>query len=159
MTGSRSAYAAGLRLLARRELTAAQLRERLARRGHPPDEIEAAADRLRTEGALDDRRAARAYASTAVRVKGRGRLRVLRELEGLGLDPNTARAAVDAAFEEVDEADLLERAIERRWRGPIRDEAQLRRLHRYLVRLGFPATDALAALATRRGRTRGAEDP
>lgn len=159
MTASPRAYAAGLRLLARRELTTAQLRERLVRRGHAPDDVDAATERLRADGALDDRRAARAYASTAVRVKGRGRLRVLRELERLGLEADVARAAVDAAFDEVDEADLLERAIDRRWHGPIRDDAQLRRLHGYLVRLGFPSADALAALARRRGRTRGSGDP
>jgi regulatory protein len=144
------AYVAGLRLLARRELTTARLRERLLRRGCPPVEIEDALERLQADGALDDRRAARAQASTAARVHGRGRLRILRELEAAGVDDARAREAVEAAFAELDEAALIERAIDRRLRGPIDDERQLRRLHQYLVRLGFSPADALSALMRRR---------
>ena len=152
MTPPPRAYLTGLRLLARRELTTARLRERLLRREFAPDEVDAALDRLRAEGALDDRRAARAHASAAVRVKGRGRRRVARELEALGLDEDAIRAALDDAFAETDEAALLERAIDRRLRGPIRDQAHLRRLHQHLVRLGFSPAAALAALKRRRPR-------
>jgi len=152
MTATPPAYLAGLRLLARRELTHAQLRERLLDRDHPPDEVDAALARLRASGALDDARAARAFASTAVRVKGRGRLRVLRELEAAGVDAATARDAVEAALAETDETTLIDRAIDRRLRGPVRDQAHLRRLHQYLVRLGFPPAEALAALRKRRER-------
>jgi regulatory protein len=152
MTATPSAYLAGLRLLARRELTSAQLRERLLARGHPADEAEIAMARLRESGALDDGRAARAYASVAVRVKGRGRFRVLRELEATGVDEATAREALDAALAETDEAALLDKAIDRRLRGPITDETHLRRLHRYLVRLGFHPAEALDALRKRRRR-------
>ncbi len=150
MTPPPRAYLTGLRLLARRELTTAQLRARLMRRGLEPDDVDAALARLRADGALDDRRAARAYASAAVRIKGRGPLRVRRELDALGLDEDTVRAAVDEAFEDADEATLLDRAIDRRLRGPIRDQGHLRRLHQYLVRLGFGPAAALAALRRRR---------
>ncbi len=152
MTATAPAELAGLRLLARRELTEAQLRERLRARNHPPDEVDAAVAHLRASGALDDARAARAFASTAVRVKGRGRLRVLRELEAAGIDQATARDAVEAALAETDEPALLDRAIARRLSGPVRDQAHLRRLHQYLVRLGFPSAEALAALRKRRRR-------
>jgi len=153
MTASPPAYLAGLRLLARRELTGAQLRERLLARDHPPGEVDAALARLRETGALDDARAARALASAAMRIKRRGRLRVLRELGAAGVDEATARDALDAALAETDEAALLDKAIDRRLRGPIRDQAHLRRLHQYLVRLGFHPTEALAALRKRRSRT------
>ncbi len=149
MTDAPSAYDEGLRLLSRRELSSAQIRERLARHGHPPDAIDAALDRLRQDGALDDRRMARAYASTAARVKGRGRLRILRELEATGVDRETARAAVDDVFDEVDEAALLERALAKRLRGPLRDAGQFRRLHQYLTRLGFPPAAITGALKAR----------
>lgn len=153
MTSPPRAYVAGLRLLARRELTAAQLRERLLRRDYSPEDVDAAVDRLRETGALDDARAARAYASTAARVKGRGRLRVRRELEAAGVDDEAARAALDAAYAEVDEAALIERAIDRRLRGPLHDDAHLARLLQYLVRLGFPSSAALGALKKRRTRS------
>jgi regulatory protein len=143
------AYVTGLRLLARRELSTPQLRSRLAARGCPPDEVDAALERLRAEGALDDRRMARAAASTAARVRHRGRLRILRELEAAGVDRETAREAVEAVFDELDEAAVLERAIAKRLRGPIRDEAHFRRLHQYLIRLGFAPAAAAAALKAR----------
>ncbi len=150
------AYLAGLRLLARRELSSAQLHDRLAKRGCPEPEIDAALARLREEGALDDRRMARAYASTAARVKGRGRLRILRELDALGLDREIGRAAADEVFQEIDEAALLERALAKRLRGPIKDEGQFRRLHQYLTRLGFPPFAITTALKAR--YRRGAVD-
>lgn len=149
MTDAPDAYLTGLRLLARRELSSAQLRDRLAKRGCPEPEIAAALARLREEGALDDRRTARAYASTAARVKGRGRLRILRELDALGLDREIARAAADEVFEEIEEAALLQRALAKRLRGPIKDEGQFRRLHQYLTRLGFPPAAIIAALKAR----------
>ena len=53
-----SAYAAALAMLARRELSAAQLHERLLRKAYTPDEAETAVTRLRQERAVDDRRTA-----------------------------------------------------------------------------------------------------
>ncbi len=149
MNDAPDAYLAGLRLLARRELSSVQLRDRLAKRGCPDFEIEAALARLREEGALDDRRMARAFASTAARVKGRGRLRILRELEAQGLDREVARAAVDEVFDEIEEPALLERALAKRLRGPIRDEGHFRRLYQYLTRLGFPPSAITASLKAR----------
>jgi regulatory protein len=149
MNDAPDAYLAGLRLLARRELSSVQLRDRLAKRGCPDLEIDAALARLREEGALDDRRMARAFASTAARVKGRGRLRILRELEAQGLDREVARAAVDEVFDEIEEPALLERALAKRLRGPIRDEGHFRRLYQYLTRLGFPPSAIAAALKAR----------
>ena len=48
------AYVTALRLLARRELSEAQVRARLARREFESDEIDAAVARLQEERALDD---------------------------------------------------------------------------------------------------------
>jgi regulatory protein len=154
MSDAPDAYVAGLRLLARRELSAAQLRQRLVARGCLDAAIGAALDRLRSEGALDDRRAARAYASTAARVKGRGRLRILRELDTMGIDQEISRAALNEIFDEIDEPALLERALARRLPGPIRDDGQFRRLHQYLTRLGFPPAAIIAALKARDRRGR-----
>jgi len=52
------AYLDALRMLARRELSEAQIRQRLARREHEPDLIDEAAARLKEERALDDVRVA-----------------------------------------------------------------------------------------------------
>ncbi len=146
---SLSAYQTAVRLLARRELSTGQLRDRLAQRELPPSEIEAAITRLTRERAVDDARTALAYARRAAEVKLRGQSRARREIEALGIDPATARRAVAEVFDEVDEESVLERAIAKRLDGPIRDRAQLRRLYQALLRQGFPPDRVAAALGTR----------
>jgi hypothetical protein len=57
----------------------------------------------------------------------------------MGIDPETAREAVDGVFHEVDEGMLLERALARRLRGGavVASAAEYRRLYQYLLRQGF----------------------
>ncbi len=140
-----------LRLLAGRDLTTSQLRERLLRRGLPADEIDLTLDRLTRGGLLDDARTAVAHARRAVLVKLRGRHRARRELEALGIDPPVAERALATVFDEVDEAAVLERAIARRVRGPVCTRTELRRLHEALVRQGFARDEVAAALLARTG--------
>ena len=152
------AYLAGLEMLARRELSEAQLRTRLARRKFSETDIEAAVDRLSRERALDDRRTALACARTEVAVRRRGRFRVLRRIQSLGIASETAREAIDEVFADVDETMLLQEALERRLRrGLTLDEpASVQRIHRYLIAQGFdPAS--VAMLLRRRARAAIAE--
>jgi len=53
-----SAYSYALTLLARREFTAFELRERLLKKDFPEPEADEAIGRLRADGTLNDRRAA-----------------------------------------------------------------------------------------------------
>ena len=149
-----SAYLAGLQWLARRELSEAQVRQRLVRRGYEPEAIDAAVTRLREERALDDRRVASAIANTETRVRGRGRLRVKRQIEAAGISSVTAQEAVEAAFAEVDSDALLAAALERRLRGraTIADDREFQRLFRYLAAQGFESDRVLAALRSRRAK-------
>ncbi|HEY3162613.1 MAG TPA: regulatory protein RecX [Vicinamibacterales bacterium] len=145
------AYVAGLTLLARRELAEAQLRTRLARRKFDEDEIDAAVTRLRRERALDDRRTALACARTEVRLRHRGRARVVRQIEALGIARDVARDAVAEVFADIDETELLERALDRRLRRglELNDAAAVRRVHRYLLGQGFDPDRVAALLRTR----------
>jgi regulatory protein len=133
------AYVTALGLLARRELAEAQLRTRLAKRKFNDDEIDGAMTRLRRERALDDRRTALACARTQVRINHRGRARVVRHIEALGIDRDIAREAVAEVFAELDENALLEQALDRRLRHglSLSDAAVFRRVHRYLLGQGF----------------------
>ena len=140
-----------LRLLASRDLSTSQLRERLLRRRLPAGEIERAITRLTAAGLLDDARIAVAHARRAVQVKLRGRRRARQELHALGIDPPVANRALAAVFDEVDEGAVLERAVARRVEGPIRTRAEFRRLHRALLRQGFPPDEVTAALLARTG--------
>ena len=145
-TRSPSAYHVALRLLARRELSTGQLRDRLTRRELPSSEVEAAIARLTHERAVDDTRTALAYARRAAEVKLRGQSRTRREIEALGIAPEIARRAVAEVFDEVDEESVLTRAIAKRLDGRIRDRAQFRRLYQTLLRQGFPPDRVAAAL-------------
>jgi len=147
----RAAYVAGLKMLGRRELSEAQVRERLARRGHEPDSVDAAVARLLEERAIDDVRVAEAIVRTQSSTRGRGRLRVLREVERAGIAAALARRAVDEVFGGLDPDALLEASLAKRLaRGePVADEAEFRRLYRYLMGQGFEADRIIAALKAR----------
>jgi regulatory protein len=145
------AYVEGLKLLARRELSEAQLRQRLARRQFGSNDIDAAVDRLRGERALDDRRTALACARTEVRLRQRGRVRVVRQIESLGIARDVAKSAVAEVFAELDEAALLEQALEKRLRrgASLDDAADVRRVHRYLIGQGFDPSRVTALVRSR----------
>ena len=145
---ARAAYLDALRMLARRELSEAQVRQRLTRRNHPGDAVDAAIDRLREERAIDDERVAEAIARTQTSVKRRGELRVRRQIEQAGIVPATARRVARRAFEAVDADELLKASLQRRLRGRQKaaNQLELRRLYRYLVGQGFEPDRVLAAL-------------
>jgi regulatory protein len=147
----RDAYLDGLRMLGRRELSEAQVRQRLARRGYEPGSVDAAVARLREERAIDDARVAEAIVRTQSSIRGRGRLRVLREVESAGIAAGIARRAVDDVFDGLDPDALLEASLARRLdeRQPIADDAEFRRLYRYLIGQGFEADRVIAVLKAR----------
>ena len=149
--GADRAYIVALKWLAQRELSEAQVRTRLSRRQFDDDDIEAAVARLGRERALDDHRTALACARTQVRLKHRGRARVLREVEALGISRATARHAVADVFGEFDEHALLEQALEQRLRRglSLADPSVLRRLHRHLVSQGFDSGEVVSLLRRR----------
>ncbi|MGE5244535.1 MAG: regulatory protein RecX [Betaproteobacteria bacterium] len=148
------AYLDALKMLGRRELSERQLRERLARKEHAPEDVDAAVDRLRAERALDDNRVAEAIARTEATVRRRGRLRAVRQIESAGIDRDTARRAADGIFESVDASALLEAALAKRLRGreAIADDREFQRLYRYLVGQGFESDQVVRALKSRRSR-------
>ena len=147
-----TAYIDALKMLGRRELSEAQVRQRLAQREHGRDEIEAAVERLKSERAIDDARVAAAMARTESVLKRRGKLRVKRRLEGAGLAPETVRHAMEDVVGQVDDDALLEAAIARRLRNRERagDDHELQRLYQHLIRQGFEPEKVSRALRTRR---------
>jgi len=146
-----NAYLTALRQLARRELSEAQLRQRLSRRGFTPDDIDSAVTRLRQDGSLDDARTAAAIARSQLSLKKRGERRVRREIEAAGIASALADRAVAEVYGEVDADALLAAAIDRRL-GTRRldDDREMARLYRYLVGQGFESDRAMAALRKRR---------
>ena len=140
------AYIVALTMLSRRELSEAQIRTRLARKQFDDGDIDAAVERLRQDGALNDRRVALAAARLESAIRHRGRSRVIQKLRTLGIDSEIAAAAVNEVFEEVDEGALLDRAFERRLRGQAPkdlDEKGRARIVRGLAAQGFTIGDIL----------------
>ncbi len=146
------AYVDALRMLARRELSEAQVRQRLARREHSEEAIDEAVARLIAERAIDDGRVAEAIARSETSIRKRGRLRVTRKIQSAGVSASTAKRAVDEAFGAIDGDALLESALAKRLRRGTTaiDEREFNRLYRYLVGQGFEPDRVLARLRTLR---------
>jgi regulatory protein len=138
------AFAAGLRLLARREHSTLELTRKLDQRGFTAAAIEPALERLREDGYLSDARFAGALARHRA-AQGYGDLRIRAELAQHGLE----QALADGALEELG-GDWAEQALAQARRHflkpPETAEARARVL-RYLIQRGFAPGVARAALA------------
>jgi regulatory protein len=147
---SSDTYLTALKMLARRELSEAQLRQRLIRRQHDPDAIEATLARLKSDRSLDDERVAGAIARSETGLKKRGRYRVTRQIEAAGIAPPIARRVVEETFASIDSDALIAAALEKRLRGrtSIADEREFNRLYRYLVGQGFEPDRVMTLLRT-----------
>jgi len=143
-------YLTALKMLARRELSETQLRQRLLGRQHDPDAIEATLTRLKSERNLDDERVAGAIARSETNLKKRGRFRVTRQIEAAGIASSIAKRVVDETFAAIDGDALLTQALARRLRGRTRieDDREFQRLYRYLVAQGFEPDRVMALLRT-----------
>ena len=139
-------------MLARRELSEAQVRQRLARRSHDTDQIDDAVARLKQEGAIDDRRVADAIARSETSLRKRGRLRVKRKIESAGISSSLAKQATDETFGAIDADALLDAALAKRLRHgkAVGDDREFNRLYRYLISQGFEPDRVLARLKKER---------
>ncbi len=85
--------AKAMELLARREHSRLELRQKLIQRGYSPAQIDPVLDRLIEECVLDESRYAELYASTRAD-KGYGPLRIARELRERGVPDDAVAAAL-----------------------------------------------------------------
>lgn len=152
---SKAAYFRALRWLTARELSEAQVRARLAEKGYTDIAINPAVERLLQDRTLDDRRAATAVARTEARVRRHGPHRVMGKLMAMRVDRELAKDVVRELFAEEHEESLLEKTLDIRLRGnPARlaDPRERRKILAYLVRQGFSASTASAAIRNRSKR-------
>jgi regulatory protein len=149
-----SAYVDGLKMLGRRELSEAQIRQRLARKEHDQQAIDEAVARLRGERAIDDVRVAAAIARTETSIRRRGKLRVRLQIERAGIAKAIARLAVDEVFGDLDGDAHIEAALDKRLRGreTIADDREFQRLFRFLTAQGFESDQVMKVLRARRPR-------
>ena len=139
-------YVAALRILSYRFNSETELRRKLGRKKFEREEIEAAIERLRGEGWIDDARFAGALVRTRA-VRSIGRRRLGQELQAAGVDRETAARAVSENVDPEREAELLKIAAAKRLRmlvrrhGPaVLETAEGRnKLTGYLLKQGYDA--------------------
>jgi len=132
----------GLRALARRAHSAAELRQKLQRRALDPAGVEPLLEDLAARGWLDDRRFALGYARYRAGTGRYGRARVARELHRRGVAQELMEEALAEVFpEEEQQRPLVRQRIARRLQGKKRPYSQrlLRSVYAGLLRAGFPS--------------------
>lgn len=114
-------------------------------------DADAAIERLKEIGYLDDKRFAEGYAAARVENEGFGRMRVVQDLRARRISGELAAQAVEQALGEKTEDELIDAFIARRMGstlagGPIEDERKLAAAYRKLRRAGFTSGGILRAL-------------
>ena len=134
-----AAFRTALRYLERRPFAAKDLARRLILKGHPPSAAEAARVRAEGMGLLDDARFTLHYVQTRA-ARGRGPLRLRRDLALLGVERGVVDQALTEAFgadgSEAPQAEAVARRRLTQLRGLPRP-VQRRRLLAFLARRGF----------------------
>ena len=135
-----AAQRAALRALARRAHARRDLERRLTRKQHPPAAVSMAVERLAARGLLDDRRFAERYAAVRA-TRGKGPVRIIKDLVDQGVDARVAEGAVRRALEEegIDPQVEARAAAAKRARqlGGLPPPVRRRRLLAFLVRRGY----------------------
>jgi regulatory protein len=132
-----SAYNKALGLLARREHSRRELRQKLGRSGYAGDETGEALDRLGDQHYQDDDRFAQVLIRSRT-AQGYGPMRLRAELKSHGLSDARIRSLLDAV--EIDWAETAAAQLRRRYgAGGTSDPAERARRAQFLLRRGFPA--------------------
>jgi regulatory protein len=141
----RSTYVRALDMLEARARGVAELRRLLIRKGEPAAEVDAAIDRLRDAGVLDDANFARQLTRSKAVGAGLSRRRIGQELARRGVARDVSNEAIEAVFEEdaVDEEASIERLARKKLRmlTKVDEAARKRRLYAFLARRGYDADD------------------
>lgn len=124
-----------MRWLARRDRTAREVAEYLARQGYTEAIVTDVLGRLRGEAYVDDQRLARQRAEHWCR-RGYGRLRARAELLARGVEPSIITAALDTVF--TNEHRRAQELLEQRFPSAHQDVRARARAYRFLCRRGFP---------------------
>lgn len=141
----RSTYDRALDMLEARSRGVAELRRLLIRKGEPEAEVDAAIERLRASGLLDDANYARQLTRSKALGAGHSRRRIQQELTKRGVAREVSDEAIAEVFEdeEVDEAASIERVARKKLRmlAKTDDATRKRRLYAFLARRGYDSDD------------------
>lgn len=139
-------------MLARRPYSVAEMRRALRRKFPEDAPVREAISKLQQLHFLDDRKFALQYASFLVRHRAFGPDRVRRELQIKRISPSLIDSALNSAFEENSEEQLLERALDKKLRHlqlPLAPP-KVYSLCQSLRRLGFRSDAIMRAVRSRK---------
>ena len=142
---------AALRMLARRPYSVAEMRRALEKKYPDSSQVPKAVARLRELHYLDDKKFAEHYASSLARNRAYGRYRIRRELKAKLVDYRQIEPALQQAFGETSERELLEQTLEKKVRT-LRLPLTRPRFHslcQSLLRRGFNSGDIIKAVRAR----------
>lgn len=127
--------------------TQSQLEQRLTEKGHSPEVIEEAINRMIEVGVIDDAAFARNYTSSLHDGRGLARKAISRELHQKGIDQET----IEEALESIDLDAERERAVDlvrkkARSTANLDPQARVRRLVGMLARKGYPGNIAFSVV-------------
>lgn len=123
-------------LLGRRDYTEKELRDRVARKGATPADVERVIARLEDLGLIDDAKYAAAYVRSRQRKKGPFAIR--RELLRKGISETLAETALTPLTEQRQLAAATDIVSRHGWRFEDRDARAKSRAYAFLARRGFP---------------------
>jgi len=138
-------------MLARRPYSVAEMRRALAKKYPDSSQVPKAIARLRELHYLDDKKFAEHYASSLARNRAYGRYRIRRELKAKLVDYRQIEPALQQAFGETSERELLEQALAKKLRT-LRLPLTRPRFHslcQSLLRRGFNSGDIIKAVRAR----------
>ena len=127
-------------LLAFKPRSIAELRERLLEKDWTTAEIvDSVLDKLKEYNYLNDEQFAKSVAASQIRQKPIGKRVLKQKLTLKKLDKETIETALEAAFEETPEDEIIDRAIEKRLRikGNPETREDSKKFYDYLLRQGF----------------------
>lgn len=143
--GSRRAFNSAEDYLSRRDHSEKELYEKLCRK-YPPAAAEAAIEKAKDLGLLDDERFAANYALELYEKKHFASHRILLELRRKGVDREIAENAAEG-LDKAGETRIIE-LLRGKYRAAFSDEKSRRRAVNALLRMGYAYTEIRAALET-----------
>ena len=129
-----------LKLLSYKPRSVAEMRGRLNEKDWAEAQVvEQVIARLSELGYLDDEQFAARYADARLTVKPLGRTRLRRDLQRRKVSAQVVEQALDQAYEDHSEEELIARAIAKRTRlkGAPATREEAKKLFDYLIRRGF----------------------
>ena len=146
-----------LRSLDRRAYAAAEIRKKLALRAETPAVLDQTMKKLQDYGLLNDARFAESYAAARLDGQGFGARRVLADLRARSVSSSVAENAVRQTYAKTDETELIEKYLQRKFRGKnlreyLSEDKHLASAFRRLRMAGFGAGSSIRVLKRYTGR-------